>query len=116
MRVQLEEPALVDELLVYLDRCDCPARRLGPARIDVDERSLALGEALALVRAGRCYGCSAFISQALAELGSPLCDDCRGRTLRSHAGLQASRLKVEALLRVWNALHPHARVSLPDLA
>ncbi len=116
MRVELEEPSMVDELIVYLDRCDCPARRLAADLIDVDERTLAVGEALALVRAGRCYGCGSVVSPALAELGSPLCEDCRGDAARAHAGLQASRLKVEALLRVWNTLHPHARVSLPELA
>jgi hypothetical protein len=116
MRVELEEPAMADELIVYLERWDCPVRRVGAGRIEVDERSLALGEALALVRAGRCYGCRDVVSQALAELGSPLCADCRDDVSRSDAGFRASRLKVEALLGVWNALHPRAQVSLPDFA
>lgn len=116
MRVALEQPALVGDLIVYLHRCDCPARRLREDLIDVDERALALDEALALVRAGRCYGCSGIVTEALAELGSPLCDDCRDGVVRPRPDLRSSRLKVEALLRVWNVLHPEARVSVADVA
>lgn len=115
MRVTLQEPAVAEDLIVYLGRCDCRARRLRSDLIDVDERSLAVGDALSLVRAGRCYSCGEQIPTALAELGSPLCHSCRVDSVPgTHAGLRSSRLKVESLLRVWNALHPLAHATVAE--
>lgn len=115
MRVTLEEPAVADDLIVYLNRCDCRARRLRDGLIDIDDRSLAEGDALSLVRAGRCYSCGERITPSLAELGSPLCHDCRTEGVPAmHAGLRSTRLKVESLLRTWNALHPQGRATVAE--
>ena len=45
------------------------------ARVRV--RSAQVEEALRLTREGRCYACGELVEAALAELGSPLCHDCR---------------------------------------
>lgn len=43
----------------------------------VRARSADVEESLRLTREGRCYACGEYVEAALAELGSPLCHDCR---------------------------------------
>jgi hypothetical protein len=35
MRLRLEEPTLVDDLIVFLDRCNCEVRRVADGIVDV---------------------------------------------------------------------------------
>lgn len=109
MRVQLEEPNAADELIDYLDRCNCRARRVGEDIVDVRPgQNHDVDAALRLTKAGRCYSCAEPVERALAELGSPLCHDCRsvaGRRSRERSG---ALLELQAYLQVWNALHPSA--------
>ena len=35
MRLRLEEPALVDDLIVFLDRCNCRVRRVADGIVEV---------------------------------------------------------------------------------
>ena len=49
------------------------AREEGRVRARAEE----VEAALRLTREGRCYACGELIESALAELGSPLCHDCR---------------------------------------
>ena len=65
---------------------------------------------LDLVAAGRCYGA------VPARLGGA----CRARLpvvsglSRQRTGPGFDRLRIEAYLRIWNALHPAARASILD--
>ena len=43
----------------------------------VRARAVEVEESLRLTREGRCYACGEYVEAALAELGSPLCHDCR---------------------------------------
>ena len=78
MRVRLEEPDDLGDIIVFLRSCDCRARHVSNDMIDVGfVAETEIQRSLDLVAAGRCYGCAAVVTEALAELGSPLCQDCR---------------------------------------
>ena len=109
MRVRLEEPDDLGEIIVFLRSCDCRARHVSNDTLDVGfAAETKIQRSLDLVAAGRCYGCAAVVPEALAELGSPLCQDCRD----DRRGEGLDRLRIEAYLRIWNALHPKARASI----
>ena len=111
VRVRLEEPDDLSDMIVFLRSCDCRARHVSNDMIDVGfVAETEIQRSLDLVAAGRCYGCTAVITEALAELGSPLCQDCRD----SGRGPGFDRLRIEAYLRIWNVLHPAARASILD--
>ncbi len=111
MRVRLEEPDDLGDIIVFLRSCDCRARHVANDMIDVGfVAETEIQRSLDLVAAGRCYGCAAVVTEALAELGSPLCQDCRDSGRGRADGLD--RLRIEAYLRIWNALHPAARASI----
>ena len=111
MRVQLEKPDDLGDMDVFLRSCDCRTRHVSHDMLDVRFPVEAeIQRSLELVAAGRCYGCAELVSEALAELGSPLCQDCRD----SGRGRGFDRLRIEAYLRIWNTLHPAARASILD--
>lgn len=112
MRVQLDQPKFADELIGFLDRCNCRVRRLAEDLVDVRPAyAVDVEAALRLTQAGRCYSCAEVVETALAELGSPLCHDCRaGHAPERPRGL----LEVQAYLQVWNALNPTAATTLVD--
>ena len=116
MRVQLEQPKSAEELISYLDRCNCRVRRVAEDLVDVrPAHAVDVDAALRLTKAGRCYACGEEVETALAELGSPLCHDCRGRPGRNgHAEHPLALLEVQAYLQVWNALHPSAATTLVE--
>ena len=116
MRVQLEQPKFADDLISYLDRCNCRVRRLAEDLVDVKPaHRAAVDAALQLTKAGRCYSCGEPVEAALAELGSPLCHDCRRVPARARrADDSRALLEVQAYLQVWNALHPSAATTLLD--
>jgi hypothetical protein len=110
MRVRLEEPDDLSDIIVFLRSCDCRARHVSNDMLEVGFAETEIQRSLDLVAAGRCYGCAAVVPEALAELGSPLCQDCRD----SGRGEGFDRLRIEAYLRIWNARHPAARASILD--
>jgi hypothetical protein len=111
MRVRLEEPDDLSDVIVFLRSCDCRTRHVSNDMIDVGfVAETEIQRSLDLVAAGRCYGCAELVPAALAELGSPLCLDCRD----SGRGDGFDRLRIEAYLRTWNRLHPGARASIVD--
>lgn len=116
MRVQLEQPKFADDLISYLDRCNCRVRRVAEDLVDVKPaRVVDVDEALLLTKAGRCYACGEPVESALAELGSPLCHDCRAVPGRiGPAEGSRALLELQAYLQVWNALHPAAATTLLD--
>lgn len=123
MRIDVSDRTLVEELLEFLRRCSCTVERSGPTSLRVLlDPAVSVGAALNLVRAGVCYACAGAIEAPLARLGSALCLDCRGsegaRTGEARADDRArrqwARMEVEAYLRVWEARHPEARVTLSD--
>jgi hypothetical protein len=125
MRIDVSDRALVEELLEFLRRCSCTAERTGPGSIRVSlDLAVSVGAALSLVRAGVCYACTGPIEAPLARLGSSLCLECRDSPRarngepRAHGAAQRqwARMEVEAYLRVWQAQHPQARVTLSEPA
>jgi hypothetical protein len=116
MRVHLEQPKFADDLISYLDRCNCRVRRLAEDLVDVKPaQTIDVDAALRLTKAGRCYACGEPVEAALAELGSPLCHDCRRAPARNgRAESSRALLEVQAYLQVWNALHPSAATTLVD--
>ena len=125
MRIDVSDTALVEDLLDFFARCSCTADRTGPSTVRVTlDPAVSVGAALSLVRAGVCYACAGEIEAPLARLGSALCLDCRGtegaRNGEPHADDGArrrwARMEIEAYLRVWQAKHPGARVTLSEPA
>ncbi len=125
VRVDVSDQALVEELLEFLRRCSCTVDRTGPTSLRVSlDPSVSVGAALSLVRAGVCYSCTGAIEAPLARLGSALCLECRDsegvRTREPQANgaaqRQWARMEVEAYLRVWQARHPQAQVTLSEPA
>jgi hypothetical protein len=125
VRIDVSDRALVEELLEFLRRCSCTVERSGPTALRVVlDPAVSVGAALSLVRAGVCYACAGEIEAPLARLGSALCLDCRdSEGTRSgemraddRARHQWARMEIEAYLRVWEARHPEARVTLSDPA
>ena len=112
MLVRLEKAAAMTEVADYLRRCDCRVAidRRDTVKVTFD-RTAAANRALELVRAGRCYACADAIPVPLAELGSPLCQECRDG---GHDAMQLERLRLEAFLRTWNSLHPGASAVIAD--
>jgi hypothetical protein len=115
VRLQLDDPSLTPELVAFLRRCQCEVMHLGPTSV-----SVGLGHpvdpdaAVQRLQDGRCYRCGEQIERVLFRLGSPRCHDCRessgpgGDTARD----SWTRMEVESYLRVWESLHPGARVEL----
>jgi hypothetical protein len=125
VRIDVSDRALVEELLEFLRRCSCTVERSGPTALRVVlDPAVSVGAALSLVRAGVCYACAGEIEAPLARLGSALCLDCRdsegARSGEMRADDRARRqwalMEIEAYLRVWEARHPEARVTLSDPA
>jgi hypothetical protein len=125
VRIDVSHRALVEELLEFLRRCSCTVERSGPTSLRVLlDPTVSVGAALSLVRAGVCYACTGQIEAPLARLGSALCLDCRdsegARTGEARADDRArrqwARMEIESYLRVWEARHPEARVTLSDAA
>jgi hypothetical protein len=125
MRIDVSDQALVEGLLEFLRRCSCAAERTGPASVRVAlDPTVSVGAALSLVRAGVCYACTGAIEAPLARLGSALCLECRdtegARNGEARADDRARRLwahmEIESYLRVWQAKHPEARVTLSESA
>jgi hypothetical protein len=125
VRIDVSDRALVEELLEFLRRCSCTVERSGPTALRVVlDPAVSVGAALSLVRAGVCYACAGEIEAPLARLGSALCLDCRdsegARSGEMRADERARRqwalMEIEAYLRVWEARHPEARVTLSDPA
>lgn len=125
MRIDVSDRALVEDLLEFLRRCSCTAERTGPTTVLVAlEPAVSLGAALSLVRAGVCYACAGPIEAPLARLGSALCLECRESEGARHdesradqrARQQWAQMEIEAYLRVWQARHPEARVTLSESA
>lgn len=117
MRVQLAQPTFAEDLIGFLRRCNCRVHQVADGFVEVSPaRTEAIESVLRLTRAGLCYGCGGAVERALAELGSPLCHDCRdGAAAHSLPPLRRrARLEVEAYLRVWNALHPAATTTIVD--
>jgi hypothetical protein len=123
VRIDVSDRALVEELLEFLRRCSCTVERTGPASLRVYlDPAVSVGAALSLVRAGVCYACAGAIEAPLARLGSALCLDCRDSHGARSGELRAddrarrnwARMEVEEYLRVWQAKHPEARVTLSD--
>ena len=111
MRLQLEQPAFADELVVFLARCDWLARRVAFDVFDVTLPAARRLEARRhFARTGLCMECGGEIANSLAELGSLLCHDCRDGDPRGSNGAQSHeyRVELEGYLKVWNALHPTA--------
>jgi hypothetical protein len=111
LRIRLDHEGTTAELVAYLRNCNCTAAHLAPDVLEV--ASIAPADALAMVRAGRCYSCGEEIAPSLSELGSPRCHDCRdeGGSARLE---RLDRIKLEAYLRVWNELHPSDRITVLD--
>ena len=120
MRVQLAQPTLAEDLIGFLRRCNCRVHQLTDGFVEVlPARTEDVEAVLRLTRAGLCYGCGGAVERALAELGSPLCHDCRdGVAAHSPASTMRRRatLEVEGYLRVWNGLHPAAQTTIVDEA
>jgi hypothetical protein len=125
VRIDVSDRTLVEELLEFLRRCSCTVERSGPTSVRVLlDPAVSVGAALSLVRAGVCYACAGTIEAPLARLGSALCLDCRAdegarngeARADDRARRQWARMEVEAYLRVWEARHPEARVTLSDSA
>ena len=124
VRIDVSDRALVEELLEFLRRCSCSVERTGHSSLRVSlEPTVSVGAALSLVRAGVCYACTEMIEAPLARLGSALCLDCRGtqghRNGESPAADDEARrrwatMEVESYLRVWQARHPEARLTLSE--
>jgi hypothetical protein len=123
VRIDVSDRTLVEELLEFLRRCSCTVERSGPTSLRVLlDPAVSVGAALSLVRAGVCYACAGEIEAPLARLGSALCLDCRDNEGARHGEVRAddrarsqwARMEVEAYLRVWEARHPEARVTLAD--
>jgi hypothetical protein len=123
VRIDVSDRALVEELLEFLRRCSCTVERSGPSSLRVElDPAVSIGAALSLVRAGVCYACAGEIEAPLARLGSALCLDCRENEGARNGVARAddrsrrqwARMEVEAYLRVWEARHPEARVTLSD--
>jgi hypothetical protein len=123
VRIDLSDRALVEELLEFLRRCSCTVERTGPDSLRVQlDPAVSVGAALSLVRAGVCYACTGEIEAPLARLGSALCLECRDSEGTRNGELRAddrarrtwARMEVDAYLRVWQAKHPEARVTLSD--
>ena len=116
VRIDVSDRALVEELLEFLRRCSCTVERSGPTSLRVLlDPAVSVGAALSLVCAGE-------IEAPLARLGSALCLDCRENEGARNGEARAddrstrqwARMEVEAYLRVWEAKHPEARVTLSD--
>jgi len=125
VRIDVSDQTLVEELLEFLRRCSCTVERSGPASVRVLlDPTVSVGAALSLVRAGVCYACAGTIEAPLARLGSALCLDCRdsegarsGETRADdRARRQWARMEIEAYVRVWQARHPEAGVTMSDPA
>jgi hypothetical protein len=123
VRIDVSDRALVEELLEFLRRCACTVERTGPGSLRVAlDPAVSVGAALSLVRAGVCYACTGPIEAPLARLGSALCLECRDSEGARNGGPRAdevsrrrwARMEIESYLRVWQARHPGARVTLSE--
>ncbi len=115
MRVKLDDPTLVDDLAVFLRRCEWGVDRVSANVIEIrvpHRRRMDAGREL--VRAGLCLDCGTPIGESLVELGATYCHDCHGREDGRVARSPAFRLELEGYLRVWSALHRPATATILD--
>ncbi len=112
MRIEFDDTAATGELLGFLRSFDCSAQAVGPRLVEVEFARPPRPElTLALTKAGLCEGCGGPVAPVLAELGSQLCHDCRdGNDGRA----RLDRIRLDAFIGVWNALHPTAPATLRD--
>lgn len=112
MWIELDDTAATAELLGFLRSFDCSAQALGPRLLEVEfEHASRLELTLAFTKAGLCGSCGGPVARALAELGSRLCHDCRDG---SDVYARLDRIRLDAFMGVWNALHPTALATLRD--
>jgi hypothetical protein len=112
VRIELDDTAAAAELLGFLRSFDCSARTVGAHLLEVEfEHPARLELVLALTRAGLCQGCGGPVAPALAELGSRFCHDCRDGV---DGRARLDRIRIDAFIGVWNALHPTAHATLLD--
>ena len=112
VRIELDDTAATAELLGFLRSFDCRAEPVGPHLLEVEFEHPPRPElALALTRAGLCESCGGAVAPALAELGSRFCHDCRDG---GDGGARLDRIRLDAFIGVWNALHPAAHATLRD--
>ena len=119
VRLKLDDPSLTPKLVAFLRRCQCEILHLGPTSVGVGlGHPVDPDAAVQRVEDGRCYRCGEPIERVLFRLGSPRCHDCREGSgadplsERDNAQETWTRMEVEAYLRVWESLHPGARVEL----
>jgi hypothetical protein len=112
VRIELDDTAATAELLGFLRSFDCSAQAVGPRLLEVEFEHAPRPElTLALTRAGLCGSCGGPVAPALAELGSRLCHDCRDG---GDGCARLDRIRLDAFMGVWNALHPTALATLRD--
>jgi len=121
--IELENPALIDDLLWFLRRCLCTVERAGPAGVLVVLPAGKNSEAI-----GCCYGCGRPVEESLERLGSVRCLDCRSgivgelgeerrrELLDAVRHRQAAEEQIRAFVRVWCALHGGPSTRLPQAA
>jgi hypothetical protein len=121
MRIRLQDPSLLDDLIAYLRRCECDAAVVGADVVEVRfNGSVSRLAAMSFVESGLCYSCGNEIALVLRQLGSTLCHDCRGGRGNGSPSEYASeklrarwaRMELEAYMKVWGAVHPG---SVPEL-
>jgi hypothetical protein len=124
LRIRMETPALMRQLVQFLERCECNVDDLDARTVAIRiEPAVDFASAMELVKAGLCYACGGEIALPLSRLGSTACQDCRdaGARLRDAAldggavmreRREWTRMKVEAYLKVWRAQHPDSRVEI----
>jgi hypothetical protein len=121
VRLRLNDSSHVMNLEAFLRRCECDVEQLGPTTLGVGLRhSIDVDVAVRQLRAGRCYRCGDEIEPLVFGLGSPLCLECRdAQAANGDAPIDErpirdewARMEVEAYVKVWQALHPEAKVEL----
>jgi hypothetical protein len=115
VKVRLQNSALVADLSEFLRRCECLVEQVGRGTLKVDlDGPVSFEAAMGRARSGLCYMCGAEVESVLANLGSPVCHDCR-ESRSGHASLgpvgprlqqEWRRMQLLAYLRVWQARHP----------
>jgi hypothetical protein len=119
MRVQLNDPALIESLLEYLRARDCVVEQIDVAVLAVwcppEDCSESGGRMT-------CRSCGAPVAETLGRLGSLRCHDCRDEggfeTLLAgvygHANGHAARARSDlaGYLAEWEAGHPGAHAAI----
>lgn len=121
MKVRLQNSALVGDLSEFLRRCECLVEQVGRGTLSVRlDGPVSFEAAMSRARSGLCYMCGGEVESVLANLGSPVCLDCRES--RAGSGSRGSmdstfqqewrRMQLLAYLRVWQARHPDTQAQL----